>query len=563
MTRHRVLRAELRTLAGLCAALVLAGCASSPPRAPQASVTKTPPPPDAVKQAIVHRLDTTPHETPAARAALLGFYDQRDDAPAWFAPDARTPRDVSGQFIDYLKGIDRQGLSRRHYIDSTTWAALQVPGVRRPDALARQDIALSRAFLGLARDIDNGRVHNAAIRSDWRHDPDPTNDDARLTTALQDDDPSQVLNALQPDHAGYRELIAALAHYRDIQSAGGWPRIASGPTLRAGMQDPRIPTLRERLHITGDLDDPSATAATARTYTPRLADAVRHFQRRHGLDADGRVGPDTLTALDVPVGVRIDTLKLNLERWRWMPRHFGPRYIAVNIPAFSLTAVDDGVTELAMNVIVGGAHDNRATPVFADRMRYLIFRPFWNVPHHIAVDEIVPHARRDPQYMADRGYQIVKAFAPHATPLPVTPQHLSDVVAGRLQIRQAGGRGNALGLVKFMFPNPYAVYLHSTPATSLFSRSQRDLSHGCVRVADPVALARFALAGRRDWNTARIQQAMHQGGRQRVNLAQPLPVYLMYWTAFVNADGVNFRRDIYGRDARLGQALAAAPGGSA
>lgn len=559
MTAPYLYRRHARALLGLCAAVLLAGCASAPSRTPKVEHGKTSHGPGPIPQAIRHQLDAAPATDAASHAALLDFYDRRDDEPAWFDAETHKPRPVRARFLDYLEHIDQQGLSRRDYIDSTAWAALQTPGGRRPAALAHQDIVLSRAFLQLAHDIDRGRVSDESIRSDWRHDPTDIDYGERLTTAVENGDPGQILDALQPKHERYRHLITALAHYRAIQSAGGWPRIAAGPTLRAGMHDPRVAALRERLRISGDLGDASTPGGVTDRYTPRLSDAVRHFQRRHGLHADGRVDPDTLNALDVPVAARIDTLELNLERWRWMPDDFGARYIAVNIPDFSLAAVDHGMTLLAMKVIVGSAYDNRATPVFADRMRYLIFRPFWNVPHHIAVDEIIPHARRDPTYMAHHGYQIVRAFGPNATPLAVTPSHLAAVVAGRLQVRQAGGNGNALGLVKFMFPNRYAVYLHSTPARQLFDRSQRDLSHGCVRVADPVALARFALAGRDDWDTERINQAMHQGTRQRINLAEPLPVYLMYWTAFVDADGVNFRRDLYGRDARLRQALTALP----
>ncbi|MGN8158212.1 L,D-transpeptidase family protein [Salinisphaera sp. SWV1] len=540
-------------------AILLAGCASAPPRGPQAGSDKQAQRPGAIAQAIRKQLAAAPTNADPTRAALLRFYQQRDDAPAWFDTDTYEPGPAGSRLLDYLQHIDTQGLSRRDYIGSTDWAALQTPGARPPAALAHQDIVLSRAFMQLAHDIDRGRVRDASIRSDWRHHA--ANDDyrQRLSSAVHDGDPGGILDALQPAHARYRQLVAVLAQYRAIQASGGWPRIAAGPTLRAGMHDPRIAALRQRLRIGGDLGDAPATAGSADRYTPRLADAVRHFQRRHGLHADGRVGPNTLTALDVPVAARIDTLKLNLERWRWMPDDFGARYIAVNIPGFSLKAVDHGTTALTMKVIVGGTYNNRATPVFADRMRYLIFRPFWNVPHHIAVDEIIPHAQRDPQYMARHGFQIVRAFGPNATPLAITPEHLQAVVAGRLQVRQAGGPDNALGLVKFMFPNRYAVYLHSTPAGQLFNRDQRDLSHGCVRVARPLALARFALAGRDDWNAKRIDRAMHQGQRQRVNLARPLPVYLMYWTAFVDADGVNFRRDLYGRDLRLARALAALP----
>ncbi|MES1924096.1 L,D-transpeptidase family protein [Salinisphaera sp. T31B1] len=563
-----------------CAVLVmlLAACSSQPVRDTEAEpAPNTPPPVDPMVQAMTAQLAALPDTT--VGTAVADFYGARDDRPAWFGPD-RAPRAAIKSLLDALSRADRQGLIAADYGYDRLAERIETldaaPGPLQPADLAKLDIRLSRAFVAYAVDLHRGRIEPGRdLRPRWYEDLPPGDYAGALARATDDGNVDDALAELRPPHAGYTLLVKALADYRAIVDDGGWPMLADGPLLESGMRDARVPALRRRLHVTGDLppdspagdtvddgvprlerlDDKPPVDLTSRRYDQQLAAAVRHFQRRHGLAVDGRVGPSTRAALNVPAERRAHQIELNLERWRWLPGDLGDRYVMVNIPEYRLRAYDDGQAVLEMNVVVGKSYDDRATPVFSDRMRYVIFRPFWNIPHGIAVDEILPKARADAGYLDRRQYQIVRAFGPNAEPLAATPANLDRVESGQLHMRQAAGPHNALGLVKFMFPNEYAVYLHDSPSEQLFSRTQRDFSHGCVRVADPAALAGFVLAGRPEWDAARIDKALHEGGRERVNLAEPLPVYLIYWTAFVNDDGVQFRNDLYNHDPQLERAM--------
>lgn len=511
--------------------------------------------------------------------AVADFYTAHANQPAWFEAD-NAPREAIKSLLDTLSRADRQGLTVADYGYEMLARRIERLDARRTPldatSLARLDLRLSTAFVAYALDMHRGRVDPSRdIRPRWYGELPAGDYAGALARATDQGNVDDALAELRPPHAGYALLVKALADYRAITDNGGWPRIGAGPLLETNMRDPRVPALRERLHISGDLPPDSPTGEdlddgvaaletldhdddvdlTSTRYDARLAAAVSHFQARHGLATDGRVGDNTRAALNVPARVRTHQIALNLERWRWLPADLGERYVMVNIPEYRLRAFDHGQPVLQMNVVVGKSYDDRATPVFSDRMRYVIFRPFWNVPHGIAVDEILPKARRDPDYLARRHYQIVPVFGPNAQTLAATPENLDKVEAGRLQMRQAAGPHNALGLVKFMFPNEYAVYLHDSPSARLFSRTERDFSHGCVRVQDPAALASFVLQGRPDWDAARIDHALHRGTRQRVNLAEPLPVYLIYWTAFVNDDGVQFRNDLYHHDPLLENAM--------
>lgn len=560
-------------VAAACLGL-LAACASAPGGHPaldnnaQSPVARTHSP---VQQAIEVRLNPTRTSVRGQRIdhAIAEYYQAHDDKPGWFDHQG-VPRAARIKTLQRtLARADRQGLIDDDYgvsrlLDRLLQRPAEPTHALSADQRAQADVQVSRALVGYAIDLHDGRVFDDRVRTQWVKDATATDYAAVLSRALSSGDIDQALAQLAPPHAGYTRLVAALADYRAIEKAGGWPWIAAGPVLKVGMHDARLPALRRRLRTTGDwpgASEPDVPGLPARPthastlFSAKVSRALAHYQRRNGLHDDGRLGAHTRAALNVPAAGRVAQIELNLERWRWLPADLGRRYILVNIPDYRLLAVDHGQIALRMNVIVGKSYDNRATPVFADQMRYIVFRPFWNVPYSIATKEILPKARADHGYLARRHYQIVRVFGPNAQPLPVTDAHLDDVAAGRLRIRQDGGPTNALGLVKFMFPNQYAVYLHSTPANRLFSRTQRDFSHGCVRVAQPEALASFALKGRPQWTPEHIHKAMFEGGWKHVNLAQPLPVYLMYWTAFVTDDGVQFRPDLYHHDVRLQRAM--------
>jgi len=571
LVKHRAYRAG-------CAAFMLLLGACSPP-AQHTPVVQTPPPEpiDRVALAMGDEIDALADTT--AGIAVAEFYADSSNQPAWFDDDD-APRPAIKTLLDTLSRADRQGLTVSDYGYDALAGQIQsiddAPMSLAPAELAALDVQLSLAFVTYAVDIHRGRIEpGRKIRPRWYKDLPPGDYAGALARATTEGSVDDALAELRPPHAGYALLVKALADYRAIVDNGGWPVIGDGPLLETGMHDMRVPELRRRLHITGDL--PLGTAAGesvedgvsgldrmaheppvdlgSTVFDRELAASIRHFQTRHGLASDGRVGPATTAALNVSAAARTHQIELNLERWRWLPGDLGERYVMVNIPEYRLRAFEQDRPVLQMNVVVGDAYDDRATPVFSDRMKYVIFRPYWNIPHGIAVKEILPKARANLGYLASRQYQIVKVFGPNAKPLAATQANLDRVEAGALNMRQAAGPHNALGLIKFMFPNEYSVYLHDSPAAQLFSRTERGLSHGCVRVADPAALAEFVLDGRPEWTRERIDAALHGGERQYVSLARELPVYLIYWTAFVNDDGVQFRNDLYNHDPQLERAM--------
>ena len=352
--------------------------------------------------------------------------------------------------------------------------------------------------------------------------------------------------ASDPASPAYERLRDALGRYRQIAAEGGWPAVPEGDLLAAGDTSARVMPLRQRLAAEGDLTgaDPADSVFDA-----ALAEAVQHFQRRHGLSADGLLGPNTLAALNTPVEERIAQLEQAVAQARHLPSDLGDRYVFVNIPEYRLRAFEGDAEVLQMDVVVGAAYEGRQTPTFQDQMEYVVFHPYWNVPAGIAAEEIVPDARAQGlDYLADNGYEITDTYALDAEVYEPTWDRLDRVAAGELRIRQAPGAQNALGRVKFMFPNEYAIYLHDTPADQLFDETARDFSHGCIRVADPQRLAAWVLRHHPDWDAARIEQALADGERQRVDLAAPIPIYLLYWTAYADDAGtVYFLPDVYDR----------------
>ena len=309
------------------------------------------------------------------------------------------------------------------------------------------------------------------------------------------------------------------------------------------------------MQVSGDLQD-AAPALLPTMFDEPLDAAVKRFQHRHGLAADGVVGKQTRQALNVPVAQRIEQLMINMERWRWIPHDLGPRYIVVNIADFSLTMVDEGRVRGTMRVVVG--RNYRKTPVFSGTMTYLEFNPFWNVPRRLAVEDILPRVRKDPAYLEREGIRIFSGWSEDAVMLSPSEVDWASLNQNYFPIRlqQAPGPKNALGRIKFMFPNPHAVYLHDTPARGLFNRVTRDFSSGCIRVEDPATLAEFVLDGTAGWDRKTITERLGDGEHRIVRLQRPIPVHLLYWTAWADTDGtVFFREDIYGRDAPLMRAL--------
>lgn len=339
----------------------------------------------------------------------------------------------------------------------------------------------------------------------------------------------QALADLAPAHPGYHALRQALAQYRETAALGGWPAVPAGPTLKPGEKGERVAALRARLEASGELQ---GTAPERDLYDASLEAAIKAFQEKNGLDADGSVGPGTLEALNVTAADRVRQIEVNLDRWRWLPRDLGERYIMVNIAGFWLDVVESGQPVLSMRIVAG--KPTSRTPMFTGTMTHLVLNPYWNVPPNILRNEVLPHIRRDPRYLAK--------------------QNMERLPGGK--VRQRPGPNNALGKVKFLFPNRFDVYLHDTPSRSLFSRSVRTFSHGCIRVEKPLDLAEYLLKDDPAWTREKIEKATGDRRERWVQIPNPLPVHLVYWTAWVDEAGVTqFRKDVYGRDKPLAEEL--------
>jgi murein L,D-transpeptidase YcbB/YkuD len=324
-----------------------------------------------------------------------------------------------------------------------------------------------------------------------------------------------------------------------------------------------VAALRSRLAASGDLAAPAPVssgqpAPAMDSYDGTMAAAVSHFQRRHGLEVTGKVDADTLTELNVPIVDRIRQLQGNLERWRWLPASFGERYILVNVPEFRLDVVDGGKTPVSMRVIVGKTQSR--TPAFSDKMTYIELNPDWNLPSDIVNAEVAPKVAANPGYLASHDMEIVKGWGDKEEVVDPSSVDLSQLAKNGYRLRQRAGDDNPLGKIKFMFPNEFDVYLHDTPADHLFDRAERDFSHGCVRLEKPAELAAYLLKDDPKWTPESIQAAIDSGEHQTISLPRPLPVHILYWTAWADADGtVQFRKDIYGHDDELEKALAKEP----
>jgi murein L,D-transpeptidase YcbB/YkuD len=381
---------------------------------------------------------------------------------------------------------------------------------------------------------------------------------AALSGALQGDSVARLVGASAPRLTQYRNLQRLLAGYRRLAADSTLRLRDLRRTVRPGEVYADVAALRRLLTATGDRPE-AAIPDTSTVYGPVDAEAVRRFQRRHALSPDGIIGPATRAAVDVPLGHRVRQIELALERLRWLPRlRPGQAFLVVNIPAFELFAFDSaggtGRPALRMPVVVGKALDTR-TPMLFEQMRYVEFRPYWNVPRSILTAEILPLLRRNPEYLRSQTMEIVGP-GDRALGSRVDEDILRRLDQGELRVRQRPGPSNALGLVKFIFPNAAGVYLHGTPQSELFARERRDFSHGCIRVSEPAELAAWVLRDRPEWSRVGVEAAMEGAATRRVVLIRPLPVAIFYVTAVAAPDGgARFYPDVYGLDRALDESL--------
>lgn len=511
---------------------------------PTATATATPtlvPPSDAAGLVIYRVIvDATHPWLPPAlvaeqAAALRRVYEPGGVQPLWTR--GGRPTDHALGMLTALDAAAANGLSPADYAAATLRE--RATTLAGDEDAALFDAALSLAALRLVQDTLRGRIDPRRVGYEMTPRDGP--DRATVVTALAAGaDPATRLAELDPPLGNFPQLRTALAHYRMLAATAELPEVPNLPKLTPGDRHPGVRAVRARLALFGDLPagTPPPAPGAEDVYDKALAAAVRAFQARHALAPDAIIGRATLRALQVSPAERAAQLELAMERLRWLPDPGADRFLFINIPEFRLRAYEPGerVPALAMNVVVGeaGPKPQHRTPPLYARMTYVVFRPFWRVPTGIARRELLPKIARDPSYLERNNMEIVNG-----------------------RIRQRPGRGNSLGDVKFIFPNQHHVYLHDTPSKGLFARARRDFSHGCVRVADPMALAEFVLAGMPGWDRARIERAMRRPPDDRhVTLAASLPVYLFYATAAVDEDGrVQFFDDIYGHDATLARAL--------
>jgi murein L,D-transpeptidase YcbB/YkuD len=492
---------------------------------------------------------------------LKKFYETGSYALAWTSAGAPVSQALA--MIGQFKQAQYKGLNPPDY-DASLWdarLAALAPATAKPALtdLVRFDLAMTVVSMRYVSDLHLGRINPRHFKFGLGAGPDRIDlADFLRTRLLTAQDVPAVIASVERQHAGYKRAEAALAHYLQLAAQGDGPAVpVPAKSVRPGDPFAGIPQLVQRLRQLGDLEAADNPALHGTVYDGVLVDAVKHFQIRHGLEPDGVLGRGTIAELNKPLRQRIMQLDLALERYRWLPPGFSQAPILINIPEFRLRTLrraEGGF--LTMRVVVGKAYRTQ-TPVFADQMRYVIFRPYWNVPASIARAELIPKIARDPSYLASHGFEVV-AGNQVITGGDVSAGVLDGLRSGAYQIRQRPGPKNALGLVKFVFPNSYNVYLHGTPAVSLFARARRDFSHGCIRLQDPVALAAWVLRDKPGWTPDRIREVMNGDQTVKVDLDHPIPVLILYSTAVVEPDGeVRFFDDIYGYDAKLEKALAA------
>ncbi|WP_051242543.1 L,D-transpeptidase family protein [Stappia stellulata] len=526
----------------------------------------------------------TPFLTDARRKAVAAFYAARDYAPVWTRDGA--PTLGAYQLVARMERAGEDGLSAEAYALSADLLARV--GRLDDDAAARFERALSAALLTYAEHAQAGRVEPSSLSGYITASPEKPEAALVLETLAASADPVAALDGYNPPHSGFQALRTKLAELRKAAAGEtGPPVVPAGKVLKEGVRDARVAVLRERLGLasaqpietpadgqaaeaaekTVEAVDAGAGEPTGQTragseagagaesdpalFDTAVKDAVFAFQEENGLHADGIVGPRTLLALNATAddGMAISDIIANMERWRWLPRDLGAFHVSVNIPEFKVRLVRDGAQVYETRVVVGKPANQ--TPVFSDEMDHVIVNPYWNVPYSIASQELLPSIRANPAYLGARNYEVL------AGGRVVNPSSIdwAGVNLRSVRIRQRPGSGNALGRIKFMFPNRHSVYLHDTPSKSLFNRSRRAFSHGCVRVQDPFDFADALLQLDPQWDAAALKKMI--GGREkRVNLKRHVPVHLTYFTAHVDAAGRLQRRpDIYGHNARLTKAL--------
>ncbi len=493
---------------------------------------------------------------------LIRFYSERDYRPLWSSADQDGRRQIRTA-LHYFATTDGSGLCAADYhlpffreLLSHFTIEENYYGLPRLRWSGWYELLLTDALFHYTLHMIEGRVPADSIQEGWNLRKKKVELSRVVNFAFENDELDKVLGDFHPDDENYRALQQALERYRELEALGGWVPLPEGESVRPEMEDLRLPALRTRLLLSGDL---AATTDDSWRMSTADSEALRRFQRRHGLYPDGVLGERTLAALNVPVEDRVRQIELNLERWRWLPKTLGRNYLLVNIADFSVSLIDNGETVLSMPVVVGNSF--RKTPVFSADMKYLEFAPYWYVPKTILEEDKLPLIRQDPDYIERNHYELIAwDRQTRIDPQEIDWESLEEEDFPGL-LRQKPGPWNALGRVKFMLPNSYAVYLHDTNEPHLFGQSNRQFSSGCIRLKRPDELAGYLLQDK-GWDADDVAAAMAAEEPRKVYLKKSLPVHVLYWTAWVDENGlVNFREDIYARDHDLLQALIRVPSG--
>jgi len=483
------------------------------------------------------------------------FYDEAAYKLGWSQGGKPTPQAL--EMIVLLENADEKGLDKVDY-DGERWqrrlTAMQGAGPDTEAALVKFDVALTVSAMRYISDLHLGKVDPKTLHKDF--DPERHKYDLGEFLRKRVSVASSVKEALarvEPPFAGYQRTLVALKKYEALakeEKPDPLPQVQK--PISPGQNYEAVPQLARRLQFLGDLAASVNVPEGTTTYSGEVLDGVKNFQKRHGLETAGKLGSQTITELNRPMSYRVEQLQLMLERYRWLPHSFEQPPIIVNIPEFLLRAYNEQAKPQVMMPVVVGRAMRTQTPVLYEEMKYLVFWPYWNVPPSILRGEVVPKITKDPAYLQKNNYEVVTFSGQLVTDTTVSEDVLAQLRAGKLMVRQKPGPKNALGLVKFIFPNDQNVYLHSTPSQALFAESRRDFSHGCIRVEDPKALAEWVLRNNPGWPREKVDAAFAAGKQQQVNLPSPIPVLIVYGTAVTKEDGKTyFFDDIYGNDKKL------------